>query len=59
MAAVNEVGSVIKIMETNDIAIEETCEDVFSHRQNPEEVTGREHSVQEKPYLDILCTPCL
>ena len=45
MAAVNEVGSVIKIMETNDIAIEETCEDVFSHRQNPEEVTGREHSV--------------
>jgi len=45
MTAINEVGCVIKIMEANDVAIKKTCEDVFSHRQNPEEVTGREHSV--------------
>jgi len=45
MTAINEVGTVIKVMEANDVAIEETCEDVFSHRKNPEEVTGREHSV--------------
>lgn len=52
-AATEKMPCIVIRVESDQIAMQDTEEDLIPHWENPVNLTARERSMQEEPYFDI------
>lgn len=52
-AATEKMPCVVIRMKADQIAVQDTQEDLVSHWENPVDLTAREWGMQKEPYFDI------